>query len=267
MNIKQLCALINLPQEVILEVEKYFNEHTSVIDDPLNAQLTKRDSWENAIKELKKRIGKDEFGFYILAELLNIACKTYESYQTQGIADSVFICTMEFCTRFIKRHKELYGYYAFTWDWWFPRQIAMQEFRIEELEFEFIDSAERQIYIHIPSDADIQPSRLQATFQAFHNFLRNHYPDWAGVDWYCDSWMLSPLLDGLLDEKSNILYFKGLFEIESADMESMAVLDWVFPAERGELKDLSENTSLQRRMKAYLLNGGKVGWVKGKYKR
>ena len=79
--------------------------------------------------------------------------------------------------------------------------------------------------------------------------------------------MLSPALENLLDEKSNILYFKRLFEIESFDMESMAVLDWVFPSSTVELKNLADTTSLQKRMKEFLLNGGKVGWAKGKYRQ
>lgn len=50
-------------------------------------------------------------------------------------------------------------------------------------------------------------------------------------------------------------------------MESMAVLDWVFPGETVTLQDLPETTSLQKKMKLFLLNGGKIGWVKGKYKK
>ena len=79
--------------------------------------------------------------------------------------------------------------------------------------------------------------------------------------------MLSPLLNELLEANSNILYFKQLFELQSADTESMAVLDWVFPGETVTLQDLPETTSLQKKMKLFLLNGGKIGWVKGKYKK
>lgn len=50
-------------------------------------------------------------------------------------------------------------------------------------------------------------------------------------------------------------------------MESMAVLDWVFPGETVTLQDLPETTSLQKKMKLFLLNGGKIGRVKGKYKK
>ncbi len=267
MNVLQLCSMINLPEEVFAEIERYFSERVSVVDDCLKNQLCKRECWETALKELKRRIGTDQYGFCILAELLNIACDTYESYLKKGISIDIFIRTMEFCSRFIKRQKKHFGHYAFTWDWWFTRQIAMQEFRIEELEFELIDRPDREISIHIPSDADLRPFRLQSTLNAFKAFLSAYYPDWSEVDWYCESWLLSPLLNELLEANSNILYFKQLFELQSADMESMAVLDWVFPGETVTLQDLPETTSLQKKMKLFLLNGGKIGWVKGKYKK
>ena len=57
--------------------------------------------------------------------------------------------------------------------------------------------------------------------------------------------------------------FQGLFQLESVDYECMAVLDWVFPGEKGEVINLSENTSLQKNMKRFLLDGHKVGWAKG----
>lgn len=43
------------------------------------------------------------------------------------------------------------------------------------------------------------------------------------------------------------------------------LLDWVFPGEKGELTNLSENTSLQKSMKKFLLDGHKVGWAKGHF--
>jgi hypothetical protein len=43
----------------------------------------------------------------------------------------------------------------------------------------------------------------------------------------------------------------------------MAVLDWVYPGANPHIPSLPERTSLQRKMKKFLLDGGKVGWAKG----
>lgn len=80
---------------------------------------------------------------------------------------------------------------------------------------------------------------------------------------YCESWMLSPALRELMDENSNILQFQNLFIEEKTDYNSMAVLDWVFPGYHSVSEDLPENTSLQRKMKRYLLQDGKIGWTMG----
>ena len=182
-----------------------------------------------------------------------------------GIPDSVFISTMKFCTRFIKEHKRIYGYYSFTWAWWFPRQLFMKEFRIGELEYEFVDSDKKKINIHIPADAHMEPGQIKKSMTEYQSFLQKYYPEWEDTEWYCESWLLSPMLSKLLPKDSNILLFQELFELENVDYENMAVLDWVFPGEKGELTSLSENTSLQRNMKRFLLDGNKVGWAKGHF--
>lgn len=266
MNAVELCALIDLPAEVTREVEQYLKTRSRVIDAPLKAQLLGRSTWDGAVKQIGERIGADEHGFYILAELLLVACGTYELYRERGIAKEIFVRTMAFCTRFIKRHRALYGEYVFEWAWWLPRQLSMQEFRVKELEFELVDGGRKSVSVHIPSDADLRPVRLKETFDAFRRFLKAYYPDWMSAEWYCESWLLSPALFSLLDEGSNILFFNRLFEVEFVDWESTAVLDWVFPGRRVAPSDLAEETSLQRRMKKFLLEGGKVGWAKGRFK-
>lgn len=266
MDRSELYAVLDFPQEVAEELHGYWKNHTSVLNEDLEKRLLNRAQWDGAIKEIQEKVGEDPNGFYILAELMDFCRKTFDEYEKMGIDRTVFAATMKFCTRFIHEHKAAYGNYEFQWAWWFPRQLSMQEYRVEELEFEFIEE-EQRIYIHIPSDADMRPSRVQDTFKAFHAFLKKYYPKWLKAEWYCDSWMLSPVLDQLLDENSNVLQFNHLFQIESVDYDSLGALDWVFPGKRVPIADLQENTSLQKRMKKYLLGGGKVGWAKGKVKQ
>lgn len=264
MTIPYLCELLKLPPAVEDTVIKYSDSRISVMDEELRKELLNRESWEQAVEELKQRIGDDPYGFYMLAEMLSAACHTYEAYQRMGIEEDIFIATMRFCTRFIEEHKKKCGEYAFEWAWWFVRQLAMQEFRLGELEYEFVDGDERKIYIHIPSGARMAPECIQQSFGEYRDFLEKYYPEWKNVGWYCNSWMMSPTLGQLLTEGSNVLAFQRLFEIVSVDYESMAVLDWVYPGEKADFSALSENTLLQRNMKKYLLGGGKVGWAEGR---
>ncbi len=264
MLLENLLDKLELPIEVKNEIKDYKKGSTNICNEILQKELKTRESWNQVIEKLKAQIGEDPSGFFILCELLNYACHTYDEYQKRNIEDAIFEQTMKFCTRFVNEHRKIYGYYAFTWAWWFPRQLTLQEFRIGELEYEFVDDMERKIYIHIPSDADMRAEYIQKSFKKYHIFLKKYYPDWIDVDWYCESWMLSPALKQLLPETSNILMFQKLFDTEFVDYESMAVLDWVYPGQKADLSELSENTLLQRNMKKFLLSGKKVGWAKGR---
>ncbi len=153
--------------------------------------------------------------------------------------------------------------YRFEWAWWFPRQLALKEFRIGCLEYEFVEMAENIISVHIPSDADFQPKRVFESFRNFFSFRKRYFPQWENSKIYCESWLLSPVLKELLDDNSNIIRFQNCFVVETTDYDSMAVLDWVFPGYKDVSVHLPENTSLQKKMKNYLLQGGKIGWSKG----
>ena len=85
----------------------------------------------------------------------------------------------------------------------------------------------------------------------------------AGSKFACDSWLLSPALKELLPEESRILQFQNRFEVKSWNKEEDAYLEWVFKRKDLPLEKLPEETSLQRKMKAYVLQGGKIGEAYG----
>ena len=43
----------------------------------------------------------------------------------------------------------------------------------------------------------------------------------------------------------------------------MGAVGWVFPGWKEPSPELPEDTGLQKKMKAFLLNGGKPGWAEG----
>ena len=75
---------------------------------------------------------------------------------------------------------------------------------------------------------------------------------------------MSPTLKSLLSEKSNILAFQNRFDIMEENKEDKEYIEWLFqvPADTEYLK-LPEKTSLQKKVKKLLLNGGTVGVAYG----
>lgn len=264
MTVCELCDRLSVAEEV--------KEKVAAIDrtyrhEALSAQWEKLyspETWDEGVKELQAALGEDPDGMKILTCMLHCCLKTREMYAEKGISEEVFYATMRFIPRFLEWQKKYYGTYAFTWAWWFPRQLSMREFRIGELEFEMTqEKGEPVVSLHIPAGVSLRRESLRATYAAWKAFAAEFYPDYADVPAVCDSWLLSPALKELLPPDSPILYFQSCFKILHSDRND-AVVDWVFPGKRVPYAELAEGTSLQRAMKRYLLAGGTVGWTAGR---
>lgn len=264
MNNHDLYKILELPNEVITKLDEYEAERTQNIPDDIYQKLFLRDQWEQGINELQEFLKNDEDGIKVLWEQINIVSSyTYDEYVKRGIDNNIFIDTMKFCTRFLNEHFSKFGSYKYVWAWWFPRQFSLNEFRIGALEYEFVSGQNPEIAIHIPSDADMNINSTKQSLNDFYNFREKFFPDLKNVSLTCDTWMLMPDLQKLLNENSNILSFQKLFEIDNIDREAVWYMDWIYPGYQNIDENLPENTSLQRELKKYLLNGNVFGIAKG----
>lgn len=263
MELLQLYQLLELPLPVMEELKSYHENRVHELDEKIKVMIFNRKTWEEGVRKLQEFIGDDPDGIKILGELLKLCCESYDRYLQRGISAQIFFDTMKFCTRFLKEYHRIHGRYKFVWAWWFPRQVALLEFRIGCLEYEFVEGDENIISVHIPSDADLRKDAVAESLRAFYEFCKVQFPDFIHAEIYCESWILSPALKKLLEEGSNIIEFQKLFLVESVDYDSMAVLDWVFPGHTKVSESLQEDTSLQKKMKQYLMQGGKIGWARG----
>lgn len=131
------------------------------------------------------------------------------------------------------------------------------------MEYEFIDGEEKEIAIHIPSDADLRSQAVARSLEEFAQFVKKYYPAWENVPMTCDTWMLMPELKELLGEDSNIVAFQNLFTIDIVNYNATWYMGWIFPGAESVDENLPEKTTLQRRLKKYLLEGKKFGIAKG----
>jgi len=260
----ELYEMLELPEEVIVKLNSYEKERTINISVELQNKILCRELWDEGIKELQSILEEDSDGFKILWELLNIVSNySYEKYLCKNIPQDIFIETMKICTRFLNEHYKTYGTYKFVWAWWLPREISLCEYRIGALEYEFVDGENREISMHIPSDADLKKESVLQSLNDFYCFRDTYFPEWKNVRMVCDSWMLAPALEELLSESSNVLSFKRMFEIEHANEDAMWFMGFIYPGYGVVDENLPETTSLQRKMKKHLLEGKKVGVAKG----
>ncbi len=264
MDARTLYEMLELPASVKETLELLEQKGISPMPEELKEKILDPARWDAGIRELQLFLGDDPDGMKMLWELLQIAGSfSYEQYKEKGIPLELFAPTMKFCTRFLGEHLRTYGTYQFVWGWWFPRQLSLREFRVGALEYEFAGEENRRIYLHIPSDADLRPESVSRSIKDFLAFRKDKFPQWADALMACDSWMLSPALKELLDADSNILAFQNRFVLDETDPDAMWFMDWVYPGCKTVDETLPEGTSLQRRMKAHLLQGKKVGVARG----
>ncbi len=267
MNQSELYVLLEIPNEVRLKLMAYGDSRTSEISNSLINKILHRKEWDEGIKELQEFVGEDSDGIKILWELLNIVIHySYKEYVKHEISEEIFASTMKFCTRFLNEHYQSYHKYKFVWAWWFPRQISLNEFRIGDLEYEFINGEDPEIAVHIPSDANLHIESVLQSLHDFFEFRKLHFSDWENIKLTCDSWMLMPELKELLGETSNIVAFQNLFEIDTLNYDATWYMGWIFPGHEAINESLPERTTLQRKMKKHLLDGKRFGIAKGHLK-
>ncbi|MDR3472107.1 MAG: acyltransferase domain-containing protein [Devosia sp.] len=265
MDLNRVCDIIELPAPVKRAVIASGHLPEVKQAEQYKALLYDRATWGDGVRAVATTLGEDPNGMKMLAFMLLRAAETHARYVAMAVDDTIFADTMKFCTRFVLDHQEHYGTYAFTWGWWFPRQLSFQEFRIGTLEYELIETDKgRSISIHIPGDATLSLDALRQSYLAARATIARIAPDFAAADMFCDSWMLSPVLHDLLPARSNILAFQESFDLIEIDPANRHATRWIFGRDDLPLTDLSEGTSLQRNTKALLLKGGNIGSAVGK---
>lgn len=266
MKLETLCQKIGMPDEINDAVLAFAEQFEFLQIQDFMEQLFSRKTWDEGLAGIKKYLGEDPAGIKILTCMLQCALKTCENYRMLGIEEQVYIDTMKCFSRFIREHRESYGTYGFDREWWTARQISGQLLRIGELEYEMAEEAGRRyISLHIPSDAILQEEEIRKSYHAAKRLIKEVFPEYASAEMTCHSWLLSPTLKEVLDEGSNILAFQKLFDIEPTGREETEYMQWVFKQSSLPLKDLPEQTSLQRKLKQYLLEGGTVLEAKGRF--
>lgn len=247
-ELEKLLTEIEMPKEYALQIMDY--------------------AWRELPEYAGITVDATGVGVSEICDQLLIALHNRKNGGWKDIPHDIWIATMKCFARFVGEYKSSYGSYGFDRGFWTVRQINARLFRIGELEYELRKDPDI-IDLHIPSDARLQMSLLEDSVRQAKQFLAQWFPGWADAPMECESWLLAPALKGLLAETSHILQFQNAFEIMSTDPDAMDVLEWVFGLAEGQQKDvqlqeLPEKTSLQKRMKQYLLEGGHVGVARGR---
>ena len=272
MNLNLLLEKIQMEKSLIHPILKAAKNLPVEKIDQLKPLLLSPETREEGEQKLKQLLQEDPNGIRMLTVMLIFAVDAYAKYLKNGISETIYVETMKCFSRFVAEHQVSFGVPGFDRSFWTSRQISLMLFRIGELEYELDQHQGKPVIsIHIPSDAKLQKENLISSIKMAKQFFMKLAPEYAKTDWICSSWLLAPVLRNLLPKESRILLFQDFFEIMEEQEDSRDYLEWVYQLkvedeEQVDFHQLPETTSLQKKMKQYLLKGGLVGTALAKLK-
>ena len=149
---------------------------------------------------------------------------------------------------------------------WLIKHFTARLFQFGRLQYEVLhfyddcgvlNKGDPVINVHIPSGGRMPYEDVRISYKTAVDFFEKFIPDVQFKGLICESWMLSPQLNDLLDGSSNIIRFLCDYQIFRTDDDEGFYAN-VFIKKPEDLQLLSEESSLQRAIKAYLLSGGKL---------
>ena len=123
------------------------------------------------------------------------------------------------------------------------------------------------IKMHVPKGASLNEEDVRSSIRK-STYEIERYFNVKDINYYIESWLLSPEVLALLDDNSNILKFSKLFSIKSMGECTRDILDFVF--NDVYIKDynlLVCKTSLQVKLKSLLINKKEIHIGVGKLKQ
>ena len=113
------------------------------------------------------------------------------------------------------------------------------------------------IKIHIPKDKNLNLTEVIYSIKESKSELKKIFK-FNTTKYICNTWLLSNQIYNIIDKKSNISYFHNLFDIKDGEDCINDILNFVYGLnECSDYKKLSEDTTLQRKVKEKLLDGQK----------
>lgn len=260
-----LAEELSLPEPVMAPLERAAGTLPELPLRQLAAPETAEAAWGSVAAAAPP--WREDGGMAHLAAALAGACHTRRLYRKNGVPEDVYFATMGCFARFLRETREITGKWAFDRGFWTWRQTGGRLFRLGTLEFEYLPEG-RALSVHIPSDAVLSREELDRSYGHAERFFagegRAFCCQGPPMETRCSSWLLAPALRELLPEGSGIRRFAGDYTLCAVEEDDREFYRWLFRCEPPlPAEDLPEDTGLQRRAKAYLAAGGKIGSARG----
>lgn len=204
--------------------------------------------------------------------LIFCAERTHVNYQKAGYAEDLYWDAMKDLKYKMEETHQVYGVWGVYCGPWLASFILMKCFCLGRLQFEILPSEfhyelaghtlrphDPIVNVHIPSFGRLAYEDVLDAYSRAAKFFGHLFPDGA-VWFHCETWMLYPQVNALLPA-GNMKRFSEDFDIVHAcvdpgqdDRYRVFMLPPHVP-----ITEYPEKNTLQRNLKAWLLNGNTMG--------
>ena len=110
----------------------------------------------------------------------------------------------------------------------------------EEMKQRFLEG-EPVINVHIATDADLRPEKIDESLNLAHDFFSTYFPEHKYTVFTCRTWMIYPPTQEILPPDGNITAFANRFEIIATNQNTKQALDRIY-----ETSDLTEIERMEK---------------------
>lgn len=133
--------------------------------------------------------------------------------------------------------------------------IKIKIVEIGSLQFEYDSNS--VVKIHIPKNTNLNIFKVKESLKKATIEMKKIYSI-KNFKYICNSWLLSKQIYEIIDRNSNISKFYDLFDVTEGEECINDILNFVYGMDQCEdYSLLSENTTLQKKIKMQLLNENK----------
>ena len=253
-----LAKRIGLDESVIKDLESLIKNKNQTIDMIADKCMTKG-----------FHVLKGKSPMIALAVILKLAVDVKTKYDEAGIDEKIYYDTMSdikiWCEKIDNKGIKEYM--------WLKNHVRFELFRLGRLQFQLYPCKNRTllynklpfnfgdnlIYIHIPEGEKLSQDKCKESISSAREFFAEYFPEFKYNFFFCESWLLFEGNKDFMKSDSNIVKFMSLFQHCYSVKVDVQAIERIYGKRKLIKKNYSENTDLQRRAKAYMLSGNKLG--------
>lgn len=215
---------------------------------------------------------------------------TKSQYDKMNIEESIFYDTMQDINIWINDYRDRTGKIGLEEFNWIRLHILMKIFKLGRLQYELtkyhfskeycdeLKKGERCLNIHIPRGESLDIDKCKKSLCMANKFFSKYFQQYNTNYAVCSSWLLFSGNEKFMKEGSNILKFRGLFDIVEECECPFDAIRFTFWEQINNKKWISDRkkygyyidvkkfeciTSLHSQMISYIKKGGVLGVAKG----